>query len=127
MRRKKEFFDPDLTPLIDVVFLLLIFFMVTSVFKKDDMALMLNLPKGEHATEKVKAKDVDILVTRKKFAFENKVVKLKTLDKKLSQIKDKKKLINVRIDKNVRYKRVVKVLDLLKKYEITNIALVNKQ
>ncbi|MGL5710707.1 MAG: ExbD/TolR family protein [Cetobacterium sp.] len=53
---------PDLTPLIDVVFLLLIFFMVATTF--DDMkGMKIDLPKSEVA-EIVEATDkVSVLVT----------------------------------------------------------------
>ena len=37
-KRSRETLSPDLTPLIDVVFLLLIFFMVSTVFKKEELA-----------------------------------------------------------------------------------------
>ena len=127
MRRKKEFFVPDLTPLIDVVFLLLIFFLVTSVFKKDDMALLLNLPTSKNSTAVVKAKDIDILLTKNKLAYENKILDFSSLDDKLSKITNKNQAINVRIDKDVKYQRIVKILDSFKKYSLTNIALVNKK
>ena len=42
--RRREPLAPDITPLIDVVFILLIFFMVTSVFRKEEAALLLQLP-----------------------------------------------------------------------------------
>jgi len=32
--KRREYISPDITPLIDIVFLLLIFFLVSSVFKK---------------------------------------------------------------------------------------------
>ena len=127
MRRKKEFFVPDLTPLIDVVFLLLIFFLVTSVFKKDELALKLQLPVSNYSTAKITSKDVDILISQTKFAYEDKELTLEELDKELSKIVDSKKLINVRIDADVKYQKIVKILDLLKKYSLSNIALVNKQ
>jgi biopolymer transport protein ExbD len=127
MRRKKEFFSPDLTPLIDVVFLLLIFFLVTSVFKQEDKALLLNLPIGENMTSKVELKDVDISLSKDALAFERKIINFEELDTILNKIKERKKLINIRIDKEVKYDRIVKVLDLLKKYHLSNIALVNKE
>ena len=126
MRKHREFISPDLTPLIDVVFLLLIFFLVTSVFKKEDLALLLNLPKSQYASEKLDIKDINIYLTISEIAFENKKVNLNTLDLNLSQIKNKKKLINVRIDQEVKYQRIVKILDLLKKHDLSNLALVNE-
>lgn len=80
MRKHREFLLPDLTPLIDVVFLLLIFFLVTSVFKKEDMALLLNLPKSSYSTQEVNTKDINIFVTPEKINFENKEVSFEDLE-----------------------------------------------
>ena len=127
MRKHREFLLPDLTPLIDVVFLLLIFFLVTSVFKKEDMVLLLNLPKSSYSTQEVNTKDINIFVTPEKINFENKEVSFEDLEQVLSEVIDKNKLINVRIDKEVKYQRVMNILDILKKYELTNLALVNEK
>ncbi len=127
MRKHREFLLPDLTPLIDVVFLLLIFFLVTSVFKKEDMAILLNLPTSSYSTQEVNSKEINIFVTTEKINFENEEVTFEDLEQNLSNITDKKKLINVRIDKEVKYQRVMNILDILKKYELTNLALVNEK
>lgn len=126
MRKHREFLLPDLTPLIDVVFLLLIFFLVTSVFKKEEMVLALNLPKASYSSEDVNIKDVNIFITMEKMHFEQQDVTFEELEHFLSIISDKNKLINVRIDKEVKYQKVISVLDLLKKYELVNLALVNE-
>lgn len=49
-RRAKQEVDVNLTPLIDVVFLLLIFFMVSTTFTKESR-LGINLPKAEQAAK----------------------------------------------------------------------------
>jgi len=56
--------EVDLTPLIDCVFLLLIFFMVTTVFI-DVKGLIVDLPSQDQAQEEQqqKKKDVNILVS----------------------------------------------------------------
>jgi biopolymer transport protein ExbD len=46
-KRKREELDLNLTPLIDVVFLLLIFFMVSTTFQKD-AELQINLPEASN-------------------------------------------------------------------------------
>ena len=104
MRKHREFLLPDLTPLIDVVFLLLIFFLVTSVFKKEDMALLLNLPKSSYSTQEVNTKDINIFVTPEKINFENKEVSFEDLEQVLSEVIDRNKLINVRIDKELNFR-----------------------
>ena len=104
MRKHREFLLPDLTPLIDVVFLLLIFFLVTSVFKKEDMALLLNLPKSSYSTQEVNTKDINIFVTPEKINFENKEVSFEDFEQVFSEVIDKNKLINVRIDKELNFR-----------------------
>ena len=46
MNYKRKQLTPDLTPLIDVVFLLLIFFMVATTFN-NTKGMKINLPKAE--------------------------------------------------------------------------------
>ncbi len=53
----------DLTPLIDCVFLLLIFFMVTTVFIHA-RGLDVDLPRASQATEQQEKKDINIIVER---------------------------------------------------------------
>lgn len=128
MRKKRTPLTPDLTPLIDVIFLLLIFFMVTSVFKKDELALILNLPDSASGQKtQIEKKDITIELTKEKLAYEGKEINFGYLDTALSNIEDKTKAINIRIDQDVEYKRVVQVLDTLQKYKLTNLSLITKK
>ena len=75
-RRSRETTTPDLTPLIDVVFLLLIFFMVSTVFKKDELALLLNLPSSETSEKTAqKMKSITIEINKEEVAFNGKKLK----------------------------------------------------
>ena len=47
MAKRTRRIRPDMTPLIDCVFLLLVFFLVTSVFKQDESVLKLILPETQ--------------------------------------------------------------------------------
>jgi biopolymer transport protein ExbD len=130
-RHKREAIAMDLTPLIDIVFLLLIFFLVTSSFKKEQLALLLKLPKSEQGagTEKkteqltIELSDTDIAVNGKKTTIEELPASFKVEDKTI--------LVNLRIDGDVKYQRLVKVLDLLQLNKLENISLItdkeNKQ
>jgi biopolymer transport protein ExbD len=57
--------DPaiNLTPLIDVVFLLLIFFMVTTTFTRDTR-LTVNLPEAEAAQSEAVDEQIEVLVSQ---------------------------------------------------------------
>ena len=130
-RHKREAISMDLTPLIDIVFLLLIFFLVTSSFKKEQLALLLKLPTAEQGagTEKkteqltIELSDTDIAVNGKKTTIEELPASFKVEDKTI--------LVILRIDGDVKYQRLVKVLDLLQINKLENISLItdkeNKQ
>ena len=127
LKKRRETLTPDLTALIDVVFILLIFFMVSSVFKKDELALKLSLPTSNAKKMEVKIKDITIELTTKHLAFNSLKMTLIQLEKELSKIKMKTKPVIIRIDKNVKYARVIKVLNILQKYDLNNLALVTKK
>jgi biopolymer transport protein ExbD len=62
-RRSRQEVEVNLTPLIDVVFLLLIFFMVSTTFTKDTQ-LSIDLPEADGAPARVADKVVEVTVTR---------------------------------------------------------------
>ena len=125
--KRRESLGLDLTPVIDVVFILLIFFIVTSVFKKEELALMLDLPKSNAKEMEIQKEQVFIELSQNKLAIKGIEVSFESLEDNLKAIKDKEKPVNVRIDKKVEYERVVKVLDLLQKYNLSNLALVTNE
>lgn len=125
--KRREPLGLDLTPIIDVVFILLLFFIVTSVFKKDELALILDLPTANASELKIDEEQVFIELTKEKLAIKGIEVSFDSLEDNLKAIENKHKAVVVRIDKKVEYERVVKVLDLLQKYELTNLALVTNE
>ena len=62
-RQLKEEVSVNLTPLIDVVFLLLIFFMVTTTFSRDTN-LLITLPEAEGQPADVLPEQIDIMIAR---------------------------------------------------------------
>jgi len=126
MMRRREQLTPDITPLIDIVFLLLIFFLVSTAFKKNESALPLQLPSSEASKQMIQKEEVSIELSPEKMALKGKEVSFAQLDAALSLVKDKKMPVNVRIDKKVRYERIVKLFDILKKHDLNNLALINE-
>lgn len=118
-----------MTPLIDVVFLLMIFFMVSTVFRKDELSLLLALPKassGEAAT----AQDKQLLkleLSSEELAIGGEKIEFASLPQKLQSISDKEQPVEMRVDKDVRYERVVQVLDALKAAQLQNINLITEK
>jgi biopolymer transport protein ExbD len=114
----------DLTPLIDVVFLLLIFFLVTSVFKKDELALLLKLPKSDQGVgNEKKIEQITIELSREDIAFNGKKSSMEALPQLLEKA-SKESLVNLRVDGEVKYQRLVKVLDLLQLNKLENVSLI---
>lgn len=114
----------DLTPLIDMVFLLLVFFLVTSTFKKDELALLLKLPKAEEgAGSEKKIEQLTIELSDNELAVNGKKTTVEELPA-VFQKTQKETLVNLRVDGDVKYTRLVKVLDLLQINKLENISLI---
>ena len=76
---------------------------------------------------KIDAEQIFIELNQDKLAIKGIEVSFASLEDNLKAIKNKEKAVIVRIDKKVEYERVVKVLDLLQKYSLTNLALVTNE
>tara|TARA_R110000868_G_scaffold204946_3_gene453164 strand:+ start:29825 stop:30217 length:393 start_codon:yes stop_codon:yes gene_type:complete len=128
-KRSREQLSFEMTPLIDVVFLLIIFFMVTSVFKKDELSLLLALPKASsgEATESKEKLFLKLELTTQELAIAGEKITLDALPERLSNVSDKEQPVELRVDKDVRYERVVNVLDALKAAQLQNINLITEK
>jgi biopolymer transport protein ExbD len=127
MKKKRyEYLSLDLTPLIDVVFILLIFFIVTSSFKKDKFVLNLELPQSSSIEKFVDKKQLTLELDNKYLVYMGEKITIERLKSKLALIKDKKQAIIINIDKTVLYKNVIKILDILQSNHLNNIGFVTK-
>ena len=125
--KRRESLGLDLTPVIDIVFILFLFFIVSSVFKKEELALILDLPKSSAKEMKVEEEQIFIELNQEKLAIKGIEVSFESLEANLKAVKNKEKAVVVKIDKKVEYQRVIKVLDLLQKYNLSNLALVTNE
>ena len=107
--------EPDLTPLIDCVFMLLIFFMVTTAFIKTK-GLMVDLPKST-AAEQAPSKDINVVIEKDEILVINgEKVKWEKLTEALKSAKEELKSSNIIIQaaREVKHKLVVAVVDAAK-------------
>jgi len=122
----------ELTPLIDVVFLLLIFFMLTTTFTKES-EIKIRLPEASlEENTAVIDKKIEIMVS-KDLAYamrkpgETKVVSLvnsapETLRRALSEYEGQDDiLLVIRADKEATHQSVVNVMDVAKGLNMTRI------
>ncbi|KMP12164.1 hypothetical protein UZ36_01685 [Candidatus Nitromaritima sp. SCGC AAA799-C22] len=131
MRFRKENEDNfalDLTPLIDVVFLLLIFFMVSTVFVDFKRRMDISLPTSKTSIIDESSKAIEIEITVDKQVFLNgKKTRLRNLDSDLAKIdKNKRKSAIIRADKNLPYGDVIKVMGMLQSAQILDIGVAVK-
>ena len=123
MRKKRELLSPDLTPVIDIVFILLIFFMVTSVFKKDDVILALSLPDLQASSQISNDKSITIELSKEDLAIDGKKYSFEESKELFASYKKDIKIL-IRIDKEVEYERVMKLFDRLQQNQLTSFSLV---
>ena len=117
----------DLTPLIDVVFILLIFFIVSSVIKKEELVLNLCLPSSSTKLKVTNVKEFIIELKNNTIALNGKKISKDILNKELENIKNKNSSIQLRIDKKTPYENLINILDSLQKHELNNISLITNK
>lgn len=102
--------------------------MVSTVFKKDELALLLSLPQTSSGEQsETPQENLVIELSENELAIGGKKIEVEELDAQLKVITDKSRPVDLRIDKGVVYERIVKVLDRLKYYELTNLSLITDQ
>lgn len=130
--RQREAPDINLTPLIDVVFLLLIFFMVSTTFKREAQ-LKVDLPEAAAAPVQAQEKTIEIVINAEGRYFINgkEVVntRQKTLIlamKKTSGGNNKLPLI-IRADAKTPHQAVVTAMDAARQLGFVNLSIATAQ
>lgn len=125
-RKKTESVTAELMPLIDMVFILLIFFMISSQFLKP--AINLNLPVAGSGQQVSDKKVLIISVTKDGVLYLNqekieKSLLVNAIKKRLNQ----NTMVVISADKAVSYGTFVEIMDSLKANGISNVALEYEQ
>ncbi|MCM8798287.1 MAG: biopolymer transporter ExbD [Candidatus Omnitrophica bacterium] len=101
----------DITPLVDMIFQLLIFFLLTSSFVATQAGMKVNLPKAV-TSEALREETVVITVNKNNLVFwEDKTVTLKELRDYLEGL-SKKKSVLLKADKQASLGKIVEIWDL---------------
>ena len=134
--RKTRRADPrvDITPLIDVVLLLVIFFMLTTTFIGAP-AIKVNLPTSSAKEISKEQKEVKITITKdgklyvdQRTGGSGDPISLKELGKFLNKAarENRDTMVIVRADENTTHGNVVAVMDLAKKAGLNKLAIATK-
>ena len=123
-----ENFSFDLTPLVDVVFLLLIFFMVSTVFVDFKRQMDISLPSSKSSVPSKIKEPVKVELTVDKQVFLNgKKITLEEFESALSKISlSKTSSAVIRADKNLPYGNVIKIMGILQNAKILDIGVAVK-
>jgi biopolymer transport protein ExbD len=116
----------ELTPLIDVVFLLLIFFMVSTTFVSDDGGLAVELPRSENRDLIPEGSDIALAIGADgTMQIDGTVHTLDQLRRRLKATaeEDPSTMVVVRADKELAHGRVVEVMDLVRELGLTQFAI----
>lgn len=120
--------DLNLTPLIDVVFLLLIFFMVSTTFEKT-AKLKVDLPEASAKASQVETKKIVVGVDAQGNYYVNdrQLVNTQIKTLKLAMLKlskgDKKMPIILRADAKTPHQSVVRVMDAASQVGLTRLSI----
>lgn len=119
----------DLTPLIDVVFILLIFFILSASFQKES-SVEVDRPSASSSTVKEASKTLTVSVDRNhQIWFKGSVVNLTQLQFQMKSVVSKKEKINtiINADKSIDTGTLVQIIDAIRLSGISNVAIATKE
>ncbi|MBW2056304.1 MAG: biopolymer transporter ExbD [Deltaproteobacteria bacterium] len=131
--KKTKRVDPrmDITPLIDVVLLLVIFFMLTTTFVGAP-AIKVNLPKSSAREIAKERKEVKVTITKDGKLYVDREtggpISLKELRKVLNKVarENRDTMVIIRADENTIHGNVVAVMDVAKNAGLNRLAIATK-
>lgn len=121
-RKKRNIMSLDLTPLIDVVFLLLIFFMVSTTFNKYGK-IDIDVPVSK-VSEKTEDTKIEIVIDKSENYFilkDGKTFPI-NIDDLGGHLKDVKE-VSITGDKNLKYQTVMDLITKVKQQGIENLGI----
>ncbi len=116
----------DIAPLIDIVFQLLIFFMLTSSFVIQP-GIKVNLPKAV-TSDVVALENIEIIVSGENVIYLNgRVITTDELKKLLKQASGRKQPVLVKSDRRASLGRVVEIWDMCRDLGLTQVNIATNQ
>jgi len=117
---------PNLTPLIDIVFLLLVFFMLTSHFVRDEV-LNIDLPEADSGDTLDEPQQIEVIINDLgEYSINKQIVSLEALQEVLiAELKDQEeKVVRIRGDENVDLGVAISAFDAARKAGASGIDIV---
>jgi len=122
----KKFDTINVVPFIDIMLVLLVIVLTTASFVARGI-IPVDLSEGKSATKLTEQKIVTITIKDTGELFFNKIVTTHNeIEQKLSKLKTSTP-ISINCDKKAKFENFVKVIDILKLKNFTNLSIVTKQ
>lgn len=118
----------NITPMLDLAYVLLVIFIIMTTATVQ--GIMVNLPKASDAPSLAKPKTKSVTITQDGTIYlDTYPVTLQELETRLGQYKaiDPELPVVIKADGMIAYQRVVEVLDMMGKLEITQLGLVTQR
>lgn len=123
-RRRSSIADINVTPLVDVMLVLLIIFMITAPLLKQGIDVALPKAKGKSIEDTEK---INIVITKEgKIFLNDRIIHINDLSNFLSSFKDVNAMVLLRADKDVPYGLVAEVMGEIKASGIERIGMVTE-
>ncbi|MGM0471380.1 MAG: ExbD/TolR family protein [Bacillota bacterium] len=124
-RSTKRKSEVKILPMIDVLFFLLIFFMLFTTFRTTPSGLDINLPQAETVTQQKQDQVVVNLSAKGEIYLKDQLLTKADLRSEVaSQLKDNSEtVVIIKADRAVKYDKVVEVMDILREIGAHRLAL----
>ena len=126
MRKSFKFYNQDpqinILPMIDIIFVILSFFIISSLYLVKLESIPLNLPNAETSKNELNDPIIVSLDKAGKIYINKIYVTKESFERDISKLIGNKKLILIRADKDIKYGEVIYLLDILRKFKNLKIA-----
>ena len=121
--------DIPLTPLIDIIFILIVFFLVATTFYSEERDMSVQLPEGTEGDAITKEDKILVINIRESgvIVVNNEILSMDQLEKQLqSAASTAQRSIEIRGDTNARHGTIMRVMNLCRKLGINDYALTQR-
>ena len=128
MRKSFKFYNQDpqinILPMIDIIFVILSFFIVSSLYLVKLESIPLNLPNAETSKNELSDPMIVSLDVEGNIYINKNISTRESFENDISKliVNEDKKYILIRADKDIKYGEVVYVLDIIRKFKNLKIA-----
>ena len=131
LRDRRSFAKPEvmIIPMIDIMFFLLVFFMISTIYMVEQRSLPVQLPKAAQAASENKPSFVVTMKEDGTLWLEEKQLSFDALawQAQMENHRNKNFSVLLRADERVSYGKVVAVLDILKRSGVERFALATEK